>query len=66
MEQCQILGRYAIYAARDWRQYPKYMQLETAVKKAVDECILGGMTIEEFLFGKIERRLMAAVEYIRI
>ena len=39
MEQCQILREYAIYVARV-RKYAKYMQLETAVKKAVDECIL--------------------------
>ena len=38
MEQCQILREYAIYVARV-RKYAKYMQLETAVKKAVDECI---------------------------
>ena len=33
MEQCQILREYAIYVARV-RKYAKYMQLETAVKKA--------------------------------
>ena len=38
MEQCQILREYAIYVARV-RKYAKYMQLETAVQKAVDECI---------------------------
>ena len=51
MEQCQILREYAIYVARV-RKYAKYMQLETAVQKAVDECIQ-----EENFFGKIERRL---------
>lgn len=47
MEQCQILREYAIYVARV-RKYAKYMQLETAVKKAVDECIQEGI-LEEFL-----------------
>lgn len=47
MEQCQILKEYAIYVARV-RKYAKYMQLETAVKKAVDECIQEEI-LEEFL-----------------
>ena len=47
MEQCQILREYAIYVARV-RKYAKYMQLETAVKKAVDECIQEKI-LEEFL-----------------
>ena len=47
MEQCQILWEYAIYVARV-RKYAKYMQLETAVKKAVDECIQEEI-LEEFL-----------------
>ena len=47
MEQCQILREYAIYVARV-RKYTKYMQLETAVKKAVDECIQEEI-LEEFL-----------------
>ena len=47
MEQCQILREYAIYVARV-RKYAKYMQLETAVKKAVDECIQEEI-LEEFL-----------------
>ena len=47
MEQCQILREYAIYVARG-RKYAKYMQLETAVKKAVDECIQEEI-LEEFL-----------------
>ena len=47
MEQCQILREYAIYVARV-RTYAKYMQLETAVQKAVDECIQEEI-LEEFL-----------------
>ena len=47
MEQCQILREYALYVARV-RKYAKYMQLETAVKKAVDECIQEEI-LEEFL-----------------
>ena len=47
MEQCQILREYAIYVARV-RKYAKYMQLETAVQKAVDECIQEEIP-EEFL-----------------
>ena len=47
MEQCQILREYAIYVARV-RKYAKYMQLETAVQKAVDECIQEKI-LEEFL-----------------
>ena len=47
MEQCQILREYAIYVARV-RKYAKYMQLETAVPKAVDECIQEEI-LEEFL-----------------
>ena len=45
MEQCQILREYAIYVARV-RKYAKYMQLETAVQKAV--CIQEEI-LEEFL-----------------
>lgn len=47
MERCQILREYAIYVARV-RKYAKYMQLETAVQKAVDECIQEEIP-EEFL-----------------
>ena len=47
MEQCQILREYAIYVALV-RKYAKYMQLETAVQKAVDECIQEEI-LEEFL-----------------
>ena len=47
MEQCQILREYAIYVARV-HKYAKYMQLETAVQKAVDECIQEEI-LEEFL-----------------
>ena len=47
MEQCQILREYAIYVARV-RKYAKYMQLETAVQKAVDECIQEEI-LEEYL-----------------
>ena len=47
MEQCQILREYEIYVARV-RKYAKYMQLETAVQKAVDECIQEEI-LEEFL-----------------
>ena len=47
MEQGQILREYAIYVARV-RKYAKYMQLETAVQKAVDECIQEEI-LEEFL-----------------
>lgn len=47
MELCQILREYAIYVARV-RKYAKYMQLETAVQKAVDECIQEEI-LEEFL-----------------
>lgn len=47
MEQCQILREYAVYVARV-RKYAKYMQLETAVEKAVDECIQEGI-LKEFL-----------------
>ena len=47
MEQCQILREYAIYVARV-RKYAKYMQLETAVQKAVDECIQEEI-LEDFL-----------------
>ena len=47
MEQCQILREYVIYVARV-RKYAKYMQLETAVQKAVDECIQEEI-LEEFL-----------------
>ena len=47
MEQCQILREYAIDVALV-RTYAKYMQLETAVQKAVDECIQEEI-LEEFL-----------------
>lgn len=47
MEQCHILREYAQYVAKV-RKYRRSMKLDTAVKKAVDECIREGI-LEEFL-----------------
>ena len=47
LEQCQTLREYAAYVALV-RKYAKSMELEAAVKKAVDKCIHDGI-LEEFL-----------------
>lgn len=47
MEQCKILGEYAQYVTKV-REYQRKMQLDEAVKKAVDECIREGI-LKEFL-----------------
>lgn len=62
MEQCQILREYAIYVARV-RKYAKYMQLETAVKKAVDECIQEEILEEFFRKNRAEVIAVSIFEY---
>lgn len=47
MEQCQTLKEYSQYVARV-REYTSCMQLEQAVKRAVDECIHEGI-LADFL-----------------
>ena len=47
LEQCQTLREYATYVAQV-RKYAKYMELEAAVEKAVEECIQNGI-LKEFL-----------------
>lgn len=50
LEQCQTLREYAVYVAKV-RKYAQYMELEAAVKKAVDECIQNGI-LKDFLQNK--------------
>ena len=62
MEQCQTLREYAIYVDRV-RTYAKVMDLSTAVKKAIDECIQEGI-LEEFLrANRAEVIAMSIFEY---
>ena len=62
MEQCQTLREYAIYVDRV-RTYAKVMDLSTAVKRAIDECIQEGI-LEEFLrANRAEVIAMSIFEY---
>ena len=62
LEQCQILREYAAYVARV-RKYAKYMELEAAVKKAVDECIQNGILKEFLQRNKAEVIAVSIFEY---
>ena len=62
MEQCQTLREYAAYVARV-RKYAKYMELEAAVKKAVDECIQNGILKEFLQRNKAEVIAVSIFEY---
>ena len=62
MEQCQILREYAQYVARV-RKYAKEMELDTAVRLTVDECILEGILAEFLRKNKSEVIAMSIFEY---
>lgn len=62
MEQCQILREYAQYVARV-RKYTKEMELDTAVRLTVDECILEGILAEFLRKNKSEVIAMSIFEY---
>ena len=62
LEQCQTLREYAAYVAQV-RKYAKFMELETAVEKAVEECIQNGI-LKEFLHkNKAEVIAVSIFEY---
>ena len=62
MQQCQTLREYAQYVARV-RKYAAKMELDDAVKLAVDECIEEGI-LEEFLRkNKVEVVRVSIFEY---
>ncbi len=50
MEHCQVLKEYAQYVAKV-RRYTAEMELDAAVKRAVEECIAEGI-LEDFFEGK--------------
>ena len=62
MEQCQILREYAQYVARV-RKYAKEMELDTAVRLTVDECIQEGILAEFLRKNKSEVIAMSIFEY---
>ena len=62
LEQCQTLREYAAYVARV-RKYAKYMELEAAVKKTVDECIQNGILKEFLQRNKAEVIAVSIFEY---
>ena len=62
MEQCQILREYARYVAKV-RNYTKEMELDAAVKHAVDECIHEGILSEFLRKNRAEVIAMSIFEY---
>ena len=62
LEQCQTLREYAAYVAQV-RKYAKFMELETAVEKAVEECIQNGILKEFLQRNKAEVIAVSIFEY---
>ena len=62
LEQCQTLREYATYVAQV-RKYAKYMALEAAVEKAVEECIQNGILKEFLQKNKAEVMAVSIFEY---
>lgn len=62
MKQCQILREYAQYVAKV-RRYTKEMELDTAVERAVDECIHEGILSEFLRRHRSEVIAMSIFEY---
>ena len=62
LEQCQTLREYAAYVAQV-RKYAKYMELEMAVEKAVEECIQNGIQKEFLLKNRTEVIAVSIFEY---
>ena len=62
MEQCQILREYAQYVAKV-RKYTKEMDLDSAVERAVDECIQEGILKEFLRENRAEVIAMSIFEY---
>ena len=62
MEQCQVLKEYAQYVAKV-RNYRKSMSLNTAVEKAITECIQAGVLRDFLLENRGEVMAMSIFEY---
>ena len=62
MEQCQTLREYAKYVAKV-RRYTKEMELDAAVKCAVDECIREGILADFLRKNRAEVIAMSIFEY---
>lgn len=62
MEQCQILGEYARYVTKV-RNYAKDIELDSAVEKAVNECIQEGILAEFLRKNKARVIAMSIFEY---
>ena len=62
LEQCQTLREYAAYVAQV-RKYAKYIELEMAVEKAVEECIQNGIQKEFLLKNRTEVIAVSIFEY---
>lgn len=62
MEQCQILGEYAQYVTKV-RNYAKDIELDSAVEKAVNECIQEGILAEFLRKNKARVIAMSIFEY---
>ena len=62
LEQCQTLREYAEYVAQV-RKNAKYMELEAAVEKAVEECIQNGILKEFLQKNKAEVIAVSIFEY---
>ena len=62
MEHCQVLKEYAQYVAKV-RRYTAEMELDAAVKRAVEECIAEG-SLEDFLReSRAEVEMVSILEY---
>ena len=62
MEQCQILKEYSQYVARV-RKYSKFLNLDDAVRRTVDECISEGILTEFLAKNRAEVIRMSIFEY---
>lgn len=62
MEQCKVLKEYSQYVARV-RKYSKIMNLDDAVRRAVDECISEGILTEFLSKNRAEAIRMSIFEY---
>lgn len=60
--QCQTLGEYMQYVDKV-REYAGYLPIDTAVNRAVDECIRQRILKDFLLANKAEVRLMSIFEY---
>lgn len=62
MKQCATLKEYAQYVSRV-RRYASVMELDVAVKRAIDECIKEGILMDFLSANRAEVELTSLFEY---